>query len=188
MFAAGQGPITEGFLDIWARWDARHFVIVAELGWVDPDVLAARPAAFFPLYPLAIRALIALGITPVARRASGRLDIATWVACAFLIKLAEEELGGGAGRRAALYLLVFPTAVFLAAPYSEALFLAGAIPAFYFARRGRWLAGRSARLRLQPDRGPPGCSCSRVSFSSTCARRCAIETGWAAGCVTPSSH
>ena len=45
----------------------------------------------------------------------------------------------GAGRRASLYLLFFPTAVFLVAPYSESLFLAGAIPAFYYARRKRWI-------------------------------------------------
>ena len=139
MFAGGQGPVTEGFLDIWNRWDVRHFMTVADLGWVDPDVLAARPAAFFPLYPLAIRALAAIGITPIL---AGMLIsvVATWVACTYLIKLADEEIGRGAGRRAALYLLLFPTAVFLAAPYSEALFIAGAVPAFYYARRARWLA------------------------------------------------
>jgi Gpi18-like mannosyltransferase len=139
MFAGGQGPVTEGFLDIWNRWDTRHFMTVADLGWVDPDVLAARPAAFFPLYPLAIRALSAIGFAPIL---AGLLisTLSTWVACAYLIKLADEEIGGGAGRRAALYLLLFPTAVFLVAPYSEALFIAGAIPAFYYARRARWLA------------------------------------------------
>ncbi|MGH2400896.1 MAG: mannosyltransferase family protein, partial [bacterium] len=57
-----------------------------------------------------------------------------------LIKLVDAELGEGTGRRAALYLILFPTSVFLLAPYSEALFLAGAIPAFYYARRERWLA------------------------------------------------
>jgi hypothetical protein len=47
-------------------------------------------------------------------------------------------VGEGAGHRAVLYLALFPTAVFLAAPYSEALFLAGAVPAFYYARKARW--------------------------------------------------
>ncbi len=35
--------------------------------------------------------------------------------------------------------MFFPTAVFLVAPYSESLFLAGAIPAFYYARRKHWI-------------------------------------------------
>ncbi len=64
--------------------------------------------------------------------------IAAAVAGAFLYRLAEEDYGAGAGRRALLYLTIFPTAVFLIAPYSESLFLAGAIAAFYFARRHRW--------------------------------------------------
>ena len=137
--AASQGPSTEGFLDVWARWDARHFVVVAEHGWEGPIAEPARPAAFFPFYPLAIRALATIGFPYIA---AGLLisTIASVVACAYLIRLADEELGAGAGRRASLYLLLFPTAVFLAAPYSEALFLAGAIPAFYYARRRRWLA------------------------------------------------
>ncbi len=137
-FASTQGPSSEGFLAIWSRWDAQHFVIVAEHGWTGPIAEPARPAAFFPLYPLSMRALMTLGAPPIL---AGLIvsTFASVVACAYLIKLADEEIGEGAGRRAALYLLLFPTAVFLAAPYSEALFLAGAIPAFYYARRGRWL-------------------------------------------------
>ncbi|MEA2516487.1 MAG: hypothetical protein QOG16_325 [Actinomycetota bacterium] len=136
--APGQGPVGEGFLDIWTRWDANHFVVVAEHGWSGPIAEAARPAAFFPLYPLAMRAGMAIGLAPIA---AGLLvsTIATYIACVFLIKLADAEIGPGAGRRAAMYLLLFPTAVFLAAPYSESLFLAGAIPAFYLARQRRWL-------------------------------------------------
>jgi Gpi18-like mannosyltransferase len=137
---AAQGPdAPEGFLDIWVRWDARHFEVVAEHGWQGPEAESARAAAFFPFYPLAMRALAGIGLdlTLAALIVSAA---ATVVACAYLIKLADAELGEGAGRRAALYLLLFPTAVFLIAPYSEALFLAGAIAAFYYARRGRWLA------------------------------------------------
>lgn len=140
LFSAAEGPNAESFLEIWSRWDVKHFVVVAEHGWVDPvNALPARPAAFFPLYPLAMRALMALSLPPIA---AGLIisALATFVACAFLIKLADEELGDGAGPRAAVYMLLFPTAVFLVAPYSEALFLAGAIPAFYFARKQRWLA------------------------------------------------
>jgi Mannosyltransferase (PIG-V) len=134
----GQGPVGEGFLQMWSRWDANHFVIVAEHGWSGPIAEPARPAAFFPLYPLCMRAFMALGLPPIA---AGLIvsTVATYIACVFLMKLADAELGEGNGRRAALYLLLFPTAVFLAAPYSESLFLAGAIPAFYLARQRRWL-------------------------------------------------
>ncbi len=40
--------------------------------------------------------------------------------------------------RAVLYLLVFPTTLFLSAVYAESLFLALTVAAFYHARRGQW--------------------------------------------------
>jgi Gpi18-like mannosyltransferase len=42
--------------------------------------------------------------------------------------------------RAVLYLCVFPTTLFLSAVYSESLFLALVVTAFYYARAARWLA------------------------------------------------
>jgi hypothetical protein len=58
------------------------------------------------------------------------------------------------GRRAVLYLLTMPAAIFLMVGYTECLFLALAIPAWHAATRGRWwraalLAGLSGLVR--PD-------------------------------------
>jgi hypothetical protein len=131
------GPLQEGFFDIWVHWDARHFLQVATFGYTDPATDPNAPA-FFPLYPLLTRAVDGLGIPTVAA-AMLVSTLATWAACVFLFLLADEDEGAGAGRRAVLYLLLFPSAVFLVAPYSESLFLAGAIGAFYFARRGLWM-------------------------------------------------
>jgi hypothetical protein len=134
--AETSGPLRQSFIEMWTRWDARHFAQVAEFGYTDPRT-DPHATAFFPLFPLLIRAVSVTGLDPIA---SGMLVSfgASVVACAYLYRLADEELGPGAGARATLYLLAFPTAVFLVAAYSEALFLAGAIPAFYYARRGRW--------------------------------------------------
>jgi Mannosyltransferase (PIG-V) len=135
-FASGRGPHVEGFFSIWNRWDATLFMRVAAFGYsgaqTDPHA-----TAFFPLFPLLVRGASDLGLNPIG---AGLLisAIASLVAFAYLFRLAEEEVGEGAGRRAVLYLALFPTAVFLVAPYSEALFLAGAIPAFYYARKARW--------------------------------------------------
>lgn len=136
LLSTGVGAPQLGFEEMWRRWDAHHFLTIAEFGYTAPQS-DAHAAAFFPAFPLAVRPLLWLGLSPVI---GGLLvsAVASTVAGAYLFRLAQEELGEGAGRRALLYLTVFPTAVFLVAPYSEALFLAGAIPAFYFARRARW--------------------------------------------------
>lgn len=135
--SSSQGRLGEGFLELWDNWDARIFVLVAEHGY-SGEGTDAHATAFFPAFPLAIRALAALGLDAVV---AGLVivTLATIVATAYLYRLVDEEVGGDAGRRAMLYLLLFPTAVFLVAPYSEPLFLAGAVPAFYYARRSRWL-------------------------------------------------
>lgn len=121
---------------MWTRWDARHFLEIAEFGYTD-ERSDPHATAFFPLWPLLIRGLSATGLSP-ALAAMVLSTAASVVAVAYLYRLAEEGQGG-AGRRASLYLLFFPSAVFLVAPYSESLFLAGAIPAFYYARHQRWL-------------------------------------------------
>ena len=139
LFATGStGPPTEGFLQTWTRWDAVHFVHIADYGYRGPDS-DTHATAFFPFFPLLERFGSWFGMSS-AMAGLVVAAIASVVAGAYLYRLAEEELGEGAGRRALLYLAVFPTAVFLVAPYSEPLFLAGAIPAFYYARRSRWLA------------------------------------------------
>ncbi len=60
------------------------------------------------------------------------------------------------GRRAVLYLLTAPAAIFLMLGYAECLFLALAIPAWHAAARGRWwraalLAGLSGSCAPMPS-------------------------------------
>ncbi len=145
--ASTEGPLQVSFVDMWDNWDARLFAIIAEDGYFGPD-RGLHATAFFPLYPLLMRAVGATGLNLIV---AGMIIsfVSTVVAGTYLHRLVEEEVGEGSGRHAVLYLLLFPTAVFLVAPYSEALFLAGAIPAFYYARRSRWLlAGAFAAVAM----------------------------------------
>jgi hypothetical protein len=138
IFAASMHLPREGFLQIWHRWDAVHYLAIAQHGYSGPGTVG-YVSAFWPLLPLLVRGSSDLGLSPIAAGMAISL-VATLVATGYLYRLAETEFGEGTGRKAVLYLLLFPTAVFLIAPYSEPLFLAGAVPAFYYARTQRWLA------------------------------------------------
>jgi hypothetical protein len=148
------GAPDQSLTNIWVHWDALRFILIAASGY---DGVATPPnsTAFFPLYPLTIRALGAIGFDDVVA-ALLVSAVGSLVAFAFLYKLAlhdageqSEEAGQRVGARAVLYLALFPTAVFLIAPYSESLFLAGAIPAFFLARRQRWhLVGIPAAIAV----------------------------------------
>lgn len=94
--------------------------------------------AYFPGQPLLLRAVhAAVGDWVVAgllvSLASGAIAVVA------LARLADLELPG-LGPRAVLALLLAPFSVFLAAGYSEALFLACALWSWYFARRRVWWA------------------------------------------------
>ena len=131
-----QGPLSASWIEIWNRWDATLFFRVAEHGYLGEGT-DPHSTAFFPLFPFAVKMIAAAGPSFVT---AGLIvsTAACVVAFAYLYRLAELELDGDSARRAVAYLALFPAAVFLVAPYSEALFLAGAIPAFYYARKGEW--------------------------------------------------
>ncbi|GAA0916735.1 mannosyltransferase family protein [Nonomuraea longicatena] len=131
------GASLSDYLAKWRAWDAGLFVVIAEHGY---DGEPGRPPdaglpAFFPGMPLALR-LVHLVVPDWALAGLLVSLVAGAVATVCLARLAEFE--GGAGWVAVLGLLVFPTAVFLMAGYSEALFLAFAVPAWLAARRRHW--------------------------------------------------
>ncbi len=120
-----------------ARWDAAWYLRIADSGYGDSE----PRAAFFPLYPLLVRSLGALGGgSPAALLvASYLIALAAFVvALTLLYKLVSLELGRRLAPSTLLLLAVFPAAVFFGAPYSESLFLALAVGGFYSARTGHW--------------------------------------------------
>jgi hypothetical protein len=134
-------PLTSAF----QHWDAAWLRNIAQYGYFGHG-LSPGSEAFLPGFPLAL--------------AATHLIVPNWV-------LAELVVSGVAGcfavvslarlanqRRAVLYLLATPAAIFLLVGYAESLFLALAIPAWLAARRGRWpraalLAGLAGLVR--PD-------------------------------------
>jgi len=132
--------------DVWARWDSVWFLRIAEHGY---DAASGAASAFYPLYPATIGGLgrVLFGHYVLA-------GILVSLAAAFgsfllLYRLAEERLGADGGRRAVLYLAVFPFALFLQAVYSESLYLLLTLAAFALAERRRFLpAGAAAGLAL----------------------------------------
>lgn len=115
-----------------ARWDAVWYLQIAHDGYATD----AR-AAFFPAYPLLVRAAGWVVGSP--------LVAALLVSCtAFVIalaafhRLAVIEVGADAARWAVPALALFPGAVWFSSAYSESLFLALSVGAVLAARTGRW--------------------------------------------------
>jgi hypothetical protein len=173
-----QPYLLDPFLNAQVAWDSEYYVSIALHGYDDPQMRALAPGsdlgattiglkgdhpgwtsvnyAFFPGYPLAMRAvawpLAPLGLDPVARAALAGVIVSllgTLGALAALADLAAGEPGAGEGEglRAGAYLLVWPASFFLAQVYTEGLFLGLSFGALALARRKRWVwAGLLAAL------------------------------------------
>jgi hypothetical protein len=173
-----QPYVLDPFLNAQVAWDSEYYISIALHGYDDPRMRAIAPDsdlgaeivgpvgrhpgwtpvsyAFFPAYPLAMRALgwplKALGLTPVATVTLAGVIVSLAGALAAMIAIADLAAGAGDaergdGLRAAAYLLVWPASFFMAQVYTEGLFLGLSLGALALARRDRWIwAGVLAAL------------------------------------------
>lgn len=133
---------------LW-HWDAVHYYTIAVDGYAWPGL-----TAFFPLFPLLIRAiawLLSLGQTLPSWSilAAGILisQVATLVGLAVVYTFIRERANRGVATRAVLLIALFPFAFIYVTPHTEALFLALSAAALLLAHRGQWLgAGLCASL------------------------------------------
>ncbi len=136
---AGAGGVVP-LLERWQQWDFHHYWGIALYGY-GGEPTGVPNEAFFPAFPAALWLGHAVGLPHIVAGLLVSL-LGGAVAVVALARLAALDHGPDAGRRSVLIWLLAPTAVFLAAPYTEALFLGLALPAWLAARRGRWaLAG-----------------------------------------------
>ena len=145
----------QAMVDRWQHWDADYYVTLAKDGYRATLHRQHEASAFFPGEPMVLRLvhLVVRGWTLSALIVSA---VSGSVAVVALSRLASYETGGAdglLGERAVLYLVVSPFAVFLAAGYSESLFLAFALTAWLAARQGNWplagvLGALSATVRI----------------------------------------
>lgn len=155
----GSAKSPQGWLSMWQQWDAVRLASIAQYGYFGPPGRALPDqVAFFPGYPFALDVAHFL-----VRQwtVSGLLVsfLAGGVAVVALSRIAElgyqprgdEQRASGAS--AALFMVVSPAAIFLAAGYSESLFLALALTSWLAARNQRWvlavlLAGGASFVRI----------------------------------------
>jgi hypothetical protein len=127
-------------IGVWQRWDACWYTKIATHGYA----LGDNSVNFWPLFP----ALTSV----VGRLLGGDMALGGLVVNAFayiiamvgLLRLVGLDFGRRIASRTVLFLSVFPTAFFLFAPFTEAVFLAAAVWAIYASRQRKWLLAAGA--------------------------------------------
>ncbi len=128
-------------MDQFNRWDAPHYIHIAE-NWYTSVGEPGLFIVFFPFYPILIR-LVTFYNDYINLSALMVSNLTSIAAAILLFKLVRLEFKRSVAVRSVLYLSIFPTAYFLSAIYTESLFLALAIGCIYYGVRGRWLIAGS---------------------------------------------
>lgn len=119
--------------------DAWHYERIAREGYERPagDGRPRSTWAFFPLYPMLMRAIRA--DYPVAAMIVSNL---AFMAGLLFVAAAGVRLGASTEQveRAAFFMAFFPTTYFFSLPLTESLFLCLSAASFSFAARDRWWA------------------------------------------------
>jgi hypothetical protein len=137
----------QDLLMAWDKFDTVWYLNISQFGyWLPSAGTFARdhgqiPTAFFPLYPLLIATISQL--IGSAHRLAGALIISNLGTLAAFIGIglfaANEDRDEAASRTIRL-VAAYPLAFFLAAAYTEGIFLALAVFCLYFLRRQFWYA------------------------------------------------
>ena len=132
---------------MWANLDGNHYLSIARNGYYEFE------NGFFPLYPLAIRAVANLSGLPFLL--SGLL--ATYISFILFLKLLHNllrlDFTVQASNRVISWIIVFPAAFYLIAIYNDALYLFLTVGCFYAVRKNKWwlvgfLGGLAALARF----------------------------------------
>ncbi len=124
-------------LDLFYRWDSGWYLNIISKGYTYiPDKESS--VAFFPLYPMIIKVISAITSHP---KIVGFIvsNIALLIACYYLYKLVQVEYDQSTATQTIILMLIAPVSFFFSIMYTEGLFLALTISAFYYARKKNWL-------------------------------------------------
>jgi hypothetical protein len=149
------GDMSPGYADgpdtgpwFYARWDSPRYIQIAREGYV-----AQKLAPHFPLYPALMRIVYEGLIRPLGLAdwdtgephagmalaglivSGGMSLLAVWA----MMILAWDWFGPDDTIRAVFYLLIFPTAFYMAQVYSEAAYMAVSLGALVFTYRRQWI-------------------------------------------------
>src|SRR5262245_60865071 len=126
----------ESWRTLWNRWDASHYLSLAEKGYTDTGE-GRFSIVFYPLYPWLVRvvAFVFQNYFGAALVVSG---VASLFAGVLLRRLTLLDHPENVARLSVWFLLIFPTAYFLHIGYTESVFLTLVLGSLVAARKQWW--------------------------------------------------
>lgn len=130
--------IVDRLADVLSRWDGGWYHRVVVHGYMNDDGTASPAVAFFPLYPLAIRAAVSAFRLPDVWLATLLSNLCALLAGVLLHRLIEREFGTAVALWGTLFFFFAPSSIHLSAYYTESFFLMLSLGCYLCAVRGKW--------------------------------------------------
>jgi Gpi18-like mannosyltransferase len=118
----------------WQRWDTNWYIRIGQVGY---DI-GNGTTNFPPLYSFLIGVLGRLLMGQYMLASLLISSVAYIVALVYLYRLTLRHFNEVTARYTLLFMVTFPSAFFLASGYTESLYLALTLAAFYYAEEKRW--------------------------------------------------
>ncbi len=129
----GIEPSQNTLLSVWQRFDTNWYLKIARSGYGEDG-----STVYFPLYSFLIRVFGTLFLGRDLFAAMIISNLALLGALYFLFQIARDLVGEENAKRTFGFFVLFPTAFFLFAPYTEALFLLFVLRSLRDGIHGRW--------------------------------------------------
>jgi hypothetical protein len=130
----------DNWYSIWNRWDSVHYQRIAEHFYTQANIPLAEfqfLSHFPPLYPSLMAALHWAGLPLVFAAFAITITAAVLGSCLLYELVLLEFNNRAAAFRAVIFMNIFPTAYFTNTPYSDSLYIALTLLAFYCLRTGK---------------------------------------------------
>jgi len=126
-------------IPLHANWDSEWYLDIVDNGYhLEGEYL--QNVVFFPLYPFLIKLVSFLMAGNVVLAGWFLSSLFLFLSLFYLFKIVKEFHQEVSPDRAIIALLIFPTAFFFNAVYTESLFLFLSLLTFYYSLKGRFLS------------------------------------------------
>lgn len=138
-FAGAESEFTiQNFLDLWEKWDAKHYIALAEQGYEDYVENGQHLfLVFFPLYPWIVRMVdVVIGNWQVTCLLVSTLTFC--VGSVYFYGFIKEEFGKEVGKGSYALLICYPFAFFFGGMMTESLFFCLISAGLFYCKRHKW--------------------------------------------------
>jgi len=136
--------VTEGelsfdtYLAAWQKWDASHYIRIADSWYTYTENGKSLMLVFFPLYSVFVK-LFSLIFVDIRLAALVVSTVCYSIACGYIYALVMMDYNRSIARSAVIFMSVFPFSFFFGGMMTESIFILMTSMTFYYIRRREWL-------------------------------------------------